>query len=131
MRRSGGRRPRLVIALGMALVVGACRFSPYHFAGGGFPPNIHTIAVLPFENETPLPELQRELFDAMRRELRSRLNLRDASEAKADAIVRGTIVKYETDVPIGYSADPTQAMDAQRGPVAKFLDNARRFFLYQ
>lgn len=28
-------------------------------------------------------------------------------------------------------ADPTQAMNAQRGPVAKFLDNARRFFLYQ
>lgn len=114
MRRSGVRNTWRVAALGIALFISACRFSPYHFAGGGFPPNVHTIAVLPFENETPLPELQRELFDAMRRELRSRLNLRDASEAKADAIVRGTIVKYETDVPIGYSADPTQATTARR-----------------
>jgi hypothetical protein len=27
-------------------------------------------------------------------------------------------------------ADPGQAMDHQRIPVARFLDNARRFFLY-
>lgn len=113
MRRSGVSRVRwLVVAL--AIVASGCRISPYHFAGGGFPPHVHTIAVLPFENETPLPELQRELFDAMRRELRNRLNLRDAAEAKADAVVRGTIVKYETDVPIGYSADPSQATTARR-----------------
>jgi hypothetical protein len=97
-----------------ALLAASCRFSPYHFAGGGFPRNIKTIAVVPFENETPVPELQRELYEALRRQLQSRLNLREASEAKADAVVRGTIVKYEIDVPIGYSADPTQATSARR-----------------
>ena len=116
MTRPSGVVRRLAVAAALALVAGAggCRFSPYHFAGGGLPPHIRTIAVLPFENDTPVPELQRELFEAMRREIQSRLNLRDAAEAKANAVVRGTIVRYEIDVPIGFSADPTQATSARR-----------------
>ena len=87
---------------------------PYGFAGGGLPSNIRTVAVLPFTNDTPVPELQRELLDAVRRGLQDRLNLREAAEAKADAVVRGAIVKYEVDVPIGFSADPRQANSARR-----------------
>ena len=104
----------LALALGASVGVAGCRFSPYKFQGGGLPPHVRTMAVLPFENDTPVPELQRELFEAMRKELQNRLNLRDASEAKADAIVRGTIVKYDIDVPVGFSADPTQATTARR-----------------
>jgi hypothetical protein len=107
-------RRSLTLVLAAALALGGCRFSPYKFAGGGLPSNIRTIAVLPFENDTPVPELQRELFEAMRRELQNRLNLRDASETRADAIVRGTIVKYDIDVPVGFSSDPTQANTARR-----------------
>lgn len=99
--------------LALALAAG-CRFSPYKFAGGGLPRNIRTIAVLPFDNQTPVAELQRDLYDAMRRELQSRLNLREASEVKADAIVRGAIVRYDADVPVGYSSDPRQATQARR-----------------
>jgi hypothetical protein len=40
--------------------------------------------------------------------------LRDASEAKASAIVRGTIQRYETDIPIGFSANNKQATTAKR-----------------
>ena len=87
---------------------------PYGFAGGGLPSHVKTIAILPFDNETATPELQRELFELMRSQLRARLGLRDASEAKADAIVRGTISRYDTDVPIAYSADPRQATSARR-----------------
>lgn len=100
--------------LALTTLAGGCRFSPYHFAGGGFPSHVRTVAVLPFENDTPVPELQREIFEALRRQLQSRLNLREASEAKADALVRGSIVKYEIDVPIGYSSDPRQATSARR-----------------
>jgi hypothetical protein len=50
----------------------------------------------------------------MRSTLQRRLNLRDASEARADAIVRGAIVRYDTDVPIAYSADPRAANQARR-----------------
>jgi hypothetical protein len=114
-RRSGVvRQLALAGALALGAVAGGCRFSPYHFAGGGLPSHIRTIAVVPFENETPVPELQRELFEAMRRELQSRLSVREANEAKANAVVRGTIVRYEIDVPVGFSADPTQATSARR-----------------
>jgi hypothetical protein len=40
--------------------------------------------------------------------------LHDASEAKANAIVRGTIQRYETDIPIGFSANNKQATTASR-----------------
>jgi hypothetical protein len=107
-------RRALTLALAGLVSLAGCRFSPYKFAGGGLPSNVRTIAVLPFENDTPVPELQRELFEFMRRELQNRLNLRDAPEARADAIVRGTIVKYDIDVPVGFSSDPTQANSARR-----------------
>lgn len=123
LRPSGhARRARRSAALALlALTAGAaaagvqaCSLSPYKFAGGGLPRNVRTIAVLPFENQTSVPDLQQLLFTSMRNTLQSRLNLRDASETRADAIVRGTIVKYDADVPIGYSADPRQASQARR-----------------
>ena len=106
MRRSG------VLSLGLALVLAACW--PYGFAGGGLPAHIKTVAVLPFDNETPVPELQREIFELMRRQLQGRLGVRDASEARADAVVRGKILRYDADVPVGFSADPNQATTASR-----------------
>lgn len=86
----------------------------YGFSEGAFPPNIHTMAVLPFENQTSTSELQSELFDTMRHELQRRLGVRDAPEERADALVRGTIVSYDVDVPVAFSADPRQAVSARR-----------------
>lgn len=86
----------------------------YGFAGGGLPPNIRTVAVLPFENQTSVATLQHDLFEEMRREVEGRLGLRQASEKRADAIVRGRIVRYEPDIPVAYSSDPSRASTAQR-----------------
>ena len=86
----------------------------YGFSGGGLPGHIRTVAVLPFENQTAAAELTRELSDALRKAMQSRLGLRDASEARATAVVRGTITKYEPDVPVAFSADPNQATTARR-----------------
>lgn len=108
MHRSGVRN--LLLAL---LFVVACG-SPYGFAGGGLPPHVKSMAVVPFENETAASELQRELHEALRRELRGRLGVRDAAEAQADAIVRGTIRAYDVDVPVAYSADREQSVSARR-----------------
>lgn len=69
---------------------------------------------MPFDNQTASPELQSELLEIMRAQLQRRLGVRDASEERADAIVRGTIVGYDADVPVGYSADPRQAVSARR-----------------
>src|SRR3954467_14196869 len=77
---------------------------PYGFTGGGLPTHIRTVAIVPFDNQTASPELPRQLTDALRAGLHDRLGLRDASEAKANAIVRGTIQRYEVDIPIAYSA---------------------------
>ncbi len=87
---------------------------PYSFTGGGLPSHIRTVAILPFENQTATPELPRQLTDALRSQLQDRLGLRDASEAKASAIVRGTIQRYETDIPIGFSANNKQTTTAKR-----------------
>jgi lipopolysaccharide assembly LptE-like protein len=108
MRRSGA-----LTSLLAALVIG-CHGVHYGFVGGGLPAHIRTMAVLPFENQTASPDLQRELFDTMRRQLQQRLGVRDASQEKADAIVRGVIQTYDVDVPVAFSADPNQSVSARR-----------------
>jgi hypothetical protein len=104
MRRSG--------ALSALLLLTAC--IPYGFAGGGLPSHVRTVAVVPFENLTAAPEIQQELALALRTELKNRLGLREASESRASAIVRGTIQRYETDIPIGYSATNENQTSARR-----------------
>jgi hypothetical protein len=86
----------------------------YGFSEGAFPPHIKTMAVMPFENQTSAPELQSELFENMREELRKRLGVRDAVQERADALVRGSIVSYDADVPVAFSADPRQSVSARR-----------------
>lgn len=82
-----------------ALALGGCL---YGFAGGGLPPNVRTVAILPFENLTPEPTLTRDIQDAVRDAMEGRLGLRQAGEASADAVVRGTISRYEPDLPVAY-----------------------------
>jgi uncharacterized protein YndB with AHSA1/START domain len=84
------------------LALGGCL---YGFAGGGLPPSIKTVAVLPFDNQTPEPTLTQEISTAVREAVEQRLGLRQSAEARADAVVRGSITRYEPDVPIAYQAD--------------------------
>jgi Lipopolysaccharide-assembly len=107
MRRSGILSSLLVVALAGCGV-------HYGFVGGGLPAHIRTMAVLPFDNQTASPDLQRELFETMRRGLQQKLGVRDASQDKADAIVRGVIQTYDVDVPVAFSADPNQTPSARR-----------------
>jgi len=104
MRRSGLFSLALLLAAGCA----------YGFAGGGLPAHVKTIAVIPFDNETTSSEIQRELVDAFRAELHNRLGVREAPEARANAIVRGTIQRYETDIPVAYSGNNTNQTSARR-----------------
>jgi hypothetical protein len=85
-----------------ALVLGGCL---YGFAGGGLPSSIKTVAVLPFDNQTPEPTLTQEVSVAVREAVQSRLGLREASENQADAVVRGTISRYEPDLPVAYQGN--------------------------
>jgi len=86
----------------------------YGFAGGGLPPNVRTVALATFDNQTASPDLPKELYDQMHKELRRRLGLRDAPADHADALVKGIIASYDADVPIAFSANPQQAVSARR-----------------
>ena len=86
----------------------------YGFSGGGLPRELRTVHVLPFDNLTPVPDVQRELFEAMRKIMNDRLNLREAPVEKADVLVTGKIKEYEVDLPVGVTADPRQATTARR-----------------
>jgi hypothetical protein len=110
---SGACRRLVPLLLSLLLLASAC-FTRYGFAGGGLPPHIRTMAILPFENETPSAELPRELLETLRRNFQPRLGVRDAPEARADAIVRGIIRTYDVDVPVSYTANQIQPTASRR-----------------
>ena len=98
----------------LILLLAGCRLWPYGFAGGGLPPNIRSIAVLAFDNETTISDLPRDVTETLRRQLTGRLGLREAPENTANALVTGTILRYDYDIPVGFSADPSRATSARR-----------------
>ena len=112
----GGRRRRAPTDLlrpAMACFLLLATGCLYSLNGGGLPKHIRTVAVLPFDNETATPELQRELNDELRKAIASRLGLHEAPEEKASAVVRGTIVRYVFDEATGVSAN-TQSTNIRR-----------------
>jgi lipopolysaccharide assembly LptE-like protein len=94
-----------------ALALSGCL---YGFAGGGLPPAIKTVAVLPFDNQTPEPTLTQEISRAVREAVESRLGLRQAAEPQADAVVRGSITRYEPDLPVAYTGDSSRVTVTRR-----------------
>lgn len=60
------------------------------------------MAILPFDNLTSEPTLTQEVSDSVRAAVQGRLGLRQAGEASADAIVRGSISRYDPDVPVAF-----------------------------
>jgi len=101
LRRIPGLVPLL---LGSALLAGGCL---YKFTGGGLPSGIRTVAVLPFDNLTPEPTLTQEISKAVREAVESRLGLRAAGETQADAIVTGSIQRYDPDLPLSFTGQTT------------------------
>ncbi|MGQ0704321.1 MAG: DUF4136 domain-containing protein [Gemmatimonadales bacterium] len=85
----------------------------YGFSGGGLPSGIKTVAVLPFENLTPEPTLTNEVTRAVREAVENRLGLRPAGEEQADAIVRGTVQRYNPDVPLTFTGSPVPGEPAR------------------
>lgn len=86
----------------------------YGFAGGGLPEGIRTVAVLPFENLTSDPTLTSEINAAVREAVQDRLGLRQAGENQADALVRGTITRYEPDLPVSFTGGENNQVNVNR-----------------
>jgi hypothetical protein len=96
------------------LALGGCL---YGFAGGGLPPSIKTVAVLPFDNQTPEPTLTQEISQAVREAVERRLGLRQSAESRADAVVRGSITRYDPDLPVAYEADEDREVSVTKRQV--------------
>ncbi|MFC1639635.1 LPS assembly lipoprotein LptE [Gemmatimonadota bacterium] len=94
----GNVRSALAVVVA-GLAAGGCL---YGFAGGGLPGHISTVAILPFDNQTPEPSLTQEASEAIREAMEQRLGLRASSEATADAVVRGAILSYTADIPLSF-----------------------------
>ncbi len=92
-QRSGTRAAeRLALLAVILLVLAGCN---YGFEGGGFPSSIRTLYIAPFENETPQFGLEQKLYATMLDRLPGQLGVRIGGEETADAIVRGSIVRYD------------------------------------
>jgi len=94
----------LLLLSASTLPLAACL---YKFSGGGLPSAIRTVAVLPFDNLTPEPVLTQEITQAVREAVERRLGLRPSGEDQADALVTGTVRRYEPDLPVAYTGNPT------------------------
>ncbi|HVH10872.1 MAG TPA: LptE family protein [Gemmatimonadales bacterium] len=94
------RRRGVGAASTLALVLAGC---VYGFHGGGLP-NIKTVAILPFDNQTAEPALTKEVNDAVLEAFQGRLGLRPAGENNADAVVRGKVTRYDPDAPLSFQA---------------------------
>ncbi|HMH57150.1 MAG TPA: LPS assembly lipoprotein LptE [Gemmatimonadales bacterium] len=75
------------------------------------------MAVLPFDNQTPEPTLTQEISRAVREAVERRLGLRQSAEAQADAVVRGSITRYEPDLPVAYTGGDSSQVTVTRREV--------------
>jgi Lipopolysaccharide-assembly len=96
---------RVLSIAAAALLLGSCNYG--FSGGGGFPLDIRTIYLEPFANETVQVELDQQLFRKLTEGLPRALGARPGSEAAADAVVRGRILRYD-DVAQAYRATSGQ-----------------------
>jgi hypothetical protein len=90
---------RTLAAVALVLASGAMS-GCYSFRAGSFPPpHIRTIAIEVFENETTRFELSGELHERLLRALPGALGIRTAGADVADAVVRGSITRYDVVAP--------------------------------
>ena len=88
---------RRLVATAAVLGLVGCNYS---FRAGSFPPpDVKTIAVQPFDNETDQFQVSGELYDQLLKNLPGSLGLRTAGQDVADAVVEGKITRYDVTTP--------------------------------
>jgi hypothetical protein len=104
----GGRVLVSLMALSSAALMSCYGFS----GGGGFPSDIRTIYIQPFENTTVQFELADQLFRKLQERVPRALGIRPAGETAADSWLRGRITRYE-DVAQNYRTDPNRTVEVE------------------
>jgi outer membrane lipopolysaccharide assembly protein LptE/RlpB len=89
----------------------------YSFQAGSFPPpHVRTIAIEPFDNESERFEVASELYEELVRSLPSALGVRQAGLESADAVVRGSVTRYDVQAPnyrAGAGGQPAQVLQRE------------------
>lgn len=101
-RRASSAWPLASLVLLASLGCGVYTFT----GGGGLPGHIDTLAIIPFENRTTQFTLTQEITQALSNDVPGRLGVNPADEATADAVLRGSIVRY-TERAVAYQGDET------------------------
>lgn len=117
------RRSLLVLAATLlVLVTAACG---YHLLGsaGALPPTVKTVAVLPFQREVPVLQLDQRVTEAVTREVAQRMRVKvQSTKAGADAVLTGAITGYNV-VPLSYdSAGRANRYQVNMAATVKFVD---------
>lgn len=100
-------RAERILAAVLLLTSAAC----YSFSGGGgFPNDVRTVFIEPFENTTPQFDLELQVYNHLQETLPRQLGLRPASETSADAIVRGRILRYDDRAQSNPINDPSRPL---------------------
>jgi hypothetical protein len=123
----------LLVVLLLVGVAGGCNYG--FRGGGGFPADIHTIYIAPFDNQTAQFDLERQLFDSLSNNLPKQLGIRTAPEASADAVLKGRITRYD-DVQGNYKTQPGQnpqvlSNEIQISISAQLIDVKRNLIIWE
>jgi outer membrane lipopolysaccharide assembly protein LptE/RlpB len=84
---------RVVLLLVLALSFAACNYG--FRGGGGFPAHVRTLYIEPLGNETVHFDVDQQISRALTERLPRALGVRLAGERTADAVLRGTVTRYE------------------------------------
>jgi len=105
------RCKQLTFGIALALLLGSCG---YHTAGKGskFPPDVKTLAVPAFVNQTQSYRIEAVLTEAVVREFNTRTKYRIVADpAEADAVLRGTVTGTQL-APVTYDSNTGRASTA-------------------
>ncbi len=128
------RRVPLFLLISLAIGVAGCNYT--FQAGAGLPSHVRTLAIVPFENETGRFELPQELNEALLNRIPRAFGVRNASEANADAIIRGTVRRYNVEAPsyrAGAGGDRTEVLERQVNIAVEIqvIDRTRNVILWE
>jgi outer membrane lipopolysaccharide assembly protein LptE/RlpB len=74
-------------------------------AAGSLPPTVKTVAVMPFERQVPVLQVEQRITEAVTRELAQRARVKVvSSKEEADAVLSGVVTGYGV-LPMSYDAD--------------------------
>ncbi len=126
-------------AAASALLLGACNYGLS--GGGGFPAQIKTVCIEPFDNQTDHTELTGALFSALNSKVPGALGLRPGDcKGGADATIRGKITRYD-DSAVNHAANlnpnagsqtsQQQVQQVQVGVSVQIIDRKRNVLLWE